>query len=333
MNRQGSRMDPRSPAAQLCSCPYWSCGGKRRGSLPAPAQGGGGLRAVPPRSFPGCSLVQRCGLPQAGCPPLAPLLPLPARHAHTQPGPARGRHAGRDWQLSCSHRSHYSPQSRRLLTLLLQPTGSCAAPAPTAINAGSRRATLWPRGGRRSWGSSIGVAGNSPAGSARSPFHHGHRGGGTGRCNAQSTGQLPVLPPAPLPTTPRGSGSAGVPQPCLRCQHSPLLLQAERDVLVVAEVVGAGVIEGAVGEPHGVAPNRVWGDVGRGQESARLRPTGSMALPDCHGWLPETPQQNPLAPTPLPPSRLPPGPSARPPPQACPPSLLGCVTRSRPRDW
>lgn len=48
VNRQGSRRDPRSPAARPCSCPCWSCGGKRRGSLPAPgAQGGGGHRPDP----------------------------------------------------------------------------------------------------------------------------------------------------------------------------------------------------------------------------------------------------------------------------------------------
>lgn len=77
---------------------------------------------------------------------------------------------------------------------------------------------------------------------------------------------------------------AGTHQLCHRHRHLPLLLQAERDVLVVAEIVGAGVVKSAVGEPHGVTPNCVWGDMAKGQESAP--PLPCWHLP---GWLSETP--------------------------------------------
>lgn len=235
---------------------------------------GRGLWAVPPVGTAPC---RGTGCPGLGAParPSAP----PARPSRTR---SRGRLSGRGtarWQLSCSHRSHRSPQRCRLLTLLSERRAAAQRPPGSGERCGL---------GGRGWGSSRGAAGRPS--SATSPS-----AGARGRSNAGA--------PQPLP----------VPQPCPR---SPLLLQAQRDVLVVAEVVGAGVIEGAVGQPHGVTPNRVWGSEGRGQESAHGCLAGTVALPDCHS---ETPH-------PARPGRRPPG-SPR------PPSPLGCVTRSRPRDW
>lgn len=68
----------RSPAAQPCSCPCWSCGGKRRGNLGAPA----GERGCSPHPFPrhslgqvrrgSCAQPRRRGLPRATRPPAPP---------------------------------------------------------------------------------------------------------------------------------------------------------------------------------------------------------------------------------------------------------------------
>lgn len=236
----------------------------REGGMWGPLQG---RKAAPLTPFPAQPGTSPQGL-------LRPALEVGAAPCHTSPRSpvthawswgCSGAGVRLGWQLSCSHRSHYSSQSCHLLTLLSGASRQLrSAPSPAFINARSRQA------GAAAGGS----GGASSAAGPRSPTAR------PGALLPSSTMHGLRAVPVPAPS-PRGSGSAGP-------QHSPLLLEAERDVLVVAEVVGTGVVEGAVGEPHGVAPNCVWGEGGGGQ----LAP-GARAPHAASSW-----QRRALAPCP-----------------------------------
>lgn len=229
--------------------------GGREGGIWGPLQG---KRAAAPTPFPGTAWDKSAGAPApspggGGCP--VPHVPprSPVTHAWSWGCSGAGVRLG--WQLSCSHRSHYSSPSCHLLTLLSGASRQlCSAPSPAFINAHSRQA-----------GAAAGGGGD---------LQHGRAAPRLGRvpcCPAAGcTGSVLSLSLSLLP--PKGQRLGGTP-------HSPLLLEAQRDVLVVAEVVGAGVVEGAVGEPHGVAPDCVWGEGGGSQPAP-----GTGALHAAGSW-------------------------------------------------
>lgn len=236
------------------------------------------------------------------CPGAVTLLPSPWARSGTQPRRLSSHPGGGGCPDPSTPSGRQQGRHVAGLAAELQPSIPAQLPALPLIDFAvrSRQAaaqrpplhllTLTPPGRGDGEGGREG-GGRALQGGLRSPTAWERCGQPYGSCGAHV---VPLLRSLLVPTA---RGSAAQPQ------HSPLLLQAQRDVLVVAEVVGAGVVEGAVGQPHGVTPHRVW------EKGAAVSPQ----LPAL---------------CPLPPPRAP---TAR--PHAHPPSPLGCVTRSRPRDW